>query len=157
MIAVLIVASLGLMAATRPVPDVIKAHEFKAVDAQGTARVIVSTAHGPSVRLLDADGLPEVTMQYERSSVPGFFLGFHVSPEGITPDVQITDKGPRTPAILVHGITPQILLKDTKGFAMVLRSTSTVTPTTGTTQEIPADSIIMLGNNKERHVIWRAP
>lgn len=50
-----------------------------------------------------------------------------------------------------------IRLNDEQGFRMDLGSTGTGNPTTGETQKTSADSIGMLGNDKEHHMIWRAP
>lgn len=60
--AVLIVAAaLGLIAATRPVPDVIKAHRFEAVDAAGKTKIRVDAdmAGAPVVVLYDKKNLPQ--------------------------------------------------------------------------------------------------
>ncbi len=50
-----------------------------------------------------------------------------------------------------------ISLGDAQGFEMDLGSTSTTTLTTGATQHTSAASIVMFGNDKKHHVIWKAP
>lgn len=52
---------------------------------------------------------------------------------------------------------PNIELSDFQGYTMDLGSTDTVAPATGETQQTSAASIVMFGNDKEHHVIWRAP
>lgn len=50
-----------------------------------------------------------------------------------------------------------IELSDAAGYSMDLGTTNTITPTTGQTQQTSAASIVMFGNDKNHHVIWRAP
>jgi hypothetical protein len=97
--ALVIVAVIGTIAATQPVPQKITAHEFDVVDNSGEVRAEV-----------------------------GMFLG-----------------------------APDIRLDDAQGFSMVLGNAQTVTPATGATEQTSTASIIMFGNDKEHHVIWRAP
>jgi hypothetical protein len=52
---------------------------------------------------------------------------------------------------------PQVELSDPQGFRMDLGSTGTINLKTGETQRTSAASIVMFGNDKEHHVIWRAP
>jgi hypothetical protein len=90
-----LVAGLVTIAATRPVPDKIVAHEFEAVDAHGTPRVIVSAVHDPIVSITGEAGVAEVEMQYSKSVGPGFFLGPHEQAGRIIADVQITVSIPK--------------------------------------------------------------
>jgi hypothetical protein len=50
-----------------------------------------------------------------------------------------------------------ISLRDAQGFRTDLGSTGTVTPATGATQQTSAASIVMFGNDREHHLIWKAP
>jgi hypothetical protein len=52
---------------------------------------------------------------------------------------------------------PQVELSDPQGFTMDLGSTGTINAKTGETQRTSAASIVMFGNDKRHHVIWRAP
>lgn len=57
----------------------------------------------------------------------------------------------------VFGDRPSVSLTDRQGFSMALGSTATHTALTGETQQTSADSVVMFGNDKEHHVIWKAP
>lgn len=52
---------------------------------------------------------------------------------------------------------PNIELSDVDGYSMELGSTSMIIPTTGQKQQTSATSIVMFGNDKDHHVIWKAP
>jgi len=52
---------------------------------------------------------------------------------------------------------PSIYLTNTQALSMQLGSTYTEIPGTGKTQRTSAASIVMLGNDRAGHVIWRAP
>lgn len=63
------------------------------------------------------------------------------------PDVLISD----------YNDGPAISLTDGQGFSMNLGSSGTVNSRTGETQQTSAASITMFGNDKDHHVIWKAP
>lgn len=52
---------------------------------------------------------------------------------------------------------PMIEVADGKGSRMDLGSTNAVASRTGVSEQTSADSIIMWGNSKDHHAIWRAP
>lgn len=147
--ALALVAGLGLVAAARPIPKVIKAHEFAAVDAAGKIQVTMSadSGLGPSVDLYGKKGLP--ILQISDYGGPQILVGVHPNKGNgyFVPDVSISDS---------PSGQPSIALNDAKGFEMVLGSTKTQDAATGATQQSSADSILMFGNGKH-HVIWQAP
>lgn len=152
---VLLVA-LTTIYATRPVPDVIKAHKFEAVDSAGAPQVVVGAVspNGPWISL-GIQKVPRnvgnfnygaVTISDSKSFGPSIRL-MHLLQRGtggVDLGVSLSDE-------------PQISLFDAQGFTMDLGSTNTVTQKTGETQQTSAASIIMFGNGKKHLVIWQAP
>lgn len=61
------------------------------------------------------------------------------------------------PRLMMDGESPSITLSDSQGFSMDLGTAKMVAPRTGATQQTSADSIVMFGNDKKHHVIWKAP
>jgi hypothetical protein len=63
MVAVLIAAGLGAIAATRPTPERITAHEVDIVGSRGNTRIILSaSSNSPSIALVDAQGKPRAAV-----------------------------------------------------------------------------------------------
>ncbi|MGH9448205.1 MAG: hypothetical protein ACRD3O_21165 [Terriglobia bacterium] len=89
---------------------------------------------------------------------PAASVGMGVSPSG-QPSIELT--GPkasdRARMSLSPGGAPTVELSDSEGYSLDLGSMSVVAPTTGTTEQTSAASIVMFGNDKKHHVIWRAP
>ncbi len=135
--------SLGAFPATDPVPQKITAREFDAVDASGKVRATLSTLQG-------VGGEPTLTLTGQNRQVllegPGLVMLLSNSQEGSS-GITIGAS---------HGLS-NIMLADRQGFEMDLGSAKTVAPKTGATQQTSAASIIMFGNDKEHHVIWKAP
>jgi hypothetical protein len=177
-----LVAGLVTIAATRPVPGKITAHEFDVVNDPGmvTARLskdsldFYSEKSGRvTVRLLNASNSGGLIFYGEHDQKIGKYLfpvervslnywGLFFDTEDGT-DV-ITLGGIRggggsygTPTLLLKGGSPSVGLSDSQGFRMDLGSTGTINTKTGETQRTSAASIVMFGNDKKRHVIWQAP
>lgn len=179
--ALVLAAALGLIAATRPVPDVIKAHEFDVVDNAGGSRIRMEVGpqqQGAHVTLFDAAGKRREDLNVNDAGIAGILLLdsrdygavtiLHVP--AVLSDVvnrnEITLARPGSevgfpPIGVAIGVSnsgaPAVTLSDPQGFSMDLGSTSTQTPTTGATQQTSAASIVMFGNDKQHHVIWQAP
>lgn len=134
--------------ATRPVPDVIKAHEFDLVDSSGTLRgtmgFVSKLEVAPVIYLYDAQGKTRVNIGVFPSGSPSIALYGARQSEHASMAVYRSGGG-------------SIELTDAHGFGMELGSTSTTAPATGATQQTSAASIVMFGNDKAHHVIWRAP
>jgi hypothetical protein len=168
-----LLAALAGIHATRPVPDVIKAHSFEAVDGSGRVRATISAS--PMVTLYDLHGLPQAEIGYGESYGPMVLLGMHRTsqPHGgeYGVDMSIRDEPSDGPAILLTGGPqnamvglnvsrsglPNITLKDTQGFSTQFGSAGTINKTTGATQQTSAASIVMFDNDKEHRAIWKAP
>lgn len=146
--ALVLVAAMGLIAATRPVPDVIKAHEFDAVDAAGVTRVTMGADYLPGIAVYDKKSRAQLQISDFDSTGPQILIGFHRYAGYFLPGVSINDS---------PSGQPSVRLFDSRGFRMDLGDTSTVNSKTGATQETSADSILMFGSDKEHRVIWRAP
>jgi hypothetical protein len=142
--ALALVAGLVTIAATRPVPDKIAAHEFDMLDSSGKVRVKIamdcpskfSAFCWPDIDLYDESGKM-------RTAIDAGMLSISSS------------EGNATLSVDVNG--PAFEIVDPQGFRMNLGGTATVTPKTGQTQHTSAASIVMFGNDKKHHVIWRAP
>lgn len=148
---VIVLAALGGIYATQPVPDKITAREFEVVDASGKPRVRLVSEQGEAyIVLLDADNTPAASMLVDKSGRPAFSL-FHAF--GKLPGAN----KPRAIMGLSGDGSPGIRLYDARGFELDLGSTSTVAEKTGELHQSSAASITMFGNAKDHHVIWQAP
>ena len=172
-------AAVGMIAATRPVPQKITAHEFDVVDGRGTVRIKLSVYRannnsGAQVALFDADGrlssnLSEfagaATMDFgplqplgggSRSAAltPRLSLGV-VS--GVPHLLMLRANGDIGAGINVSPNGPTVSLSDGRGYSTVIGTTGLITPTTGETHQTSAASIVMFGNGEKHHVIWQAP
>ena len=178
--ALVLVATLGLIAATRPVPAVIKTHEFDLVDSMGRLRIRMAVGpeqQGTHFTMFDAAGKKREDLNVNDAGVAGILLldsrGYgavtilHVPAafSGVNPN-EITLARPGSevgfpPIGIAIGVSdagaPTVTMSDPQGFSMDLGSANTQTPTTGTTQQTSAASIVMFGNDKKHHVIWQAP
>lgn len=152
--ALVLTAAFGAVYAARPIPDIIKAHAFVAVDAAGVGRVAMygTSPAGPVIllglhRVPGLHGLmaPDVSIDDTPSEGPGIQLTRLGHPKG-TLTLSFSPSG-----------EPTVSLNDANGFAMDLGGTRMVATTTGATQRTSAASIVMFGNDKKHHVIWRAP
>ena len=141
--ALVLAAALGATYATRPVPQKITAREFDAVDASGKVRATLGTLQGVA-------GEPALSLTGQNRQAllegPGLVMLLSNSDEGAS-GITIGAS---------HGLS-DITLVDGQGFEMDLGSTKMVAPTTGATQQTSVDSIVMFGNTKKHHVIWKAP
>ncbi len=207
--ALVLAAALGVMAATRPVPQgthakpdllagatrihrKLVAHEFDVVDNSGNVRIrLYATPFNASVEVLDAQGNSAAAMTVYRgfSSIAAGKDGDDVAllssvaqvgasvGVGYVPDWHAAVVGKSGKALLDAmksyltgqesspsvnmSVSPSrganITLQDARGFSMDLGSTGTMTPATGATQQTSAASIIMFGNDKKHHAIWKAP
>ncbi len=137
----ILAAALGAIYATQPVPDVIKAHEFEAVDSTGRVRARMGA---PIIWLTDAQGKTRPIMHFDPGD--GFGIALY--------DAQGKDRADM--GLLPSG-SPSITLRDPQGFRMDLGSAWTEPHAAGATRATSAASIIMFGNDKKHHVIWQAP
>ena len=184
--AMVLVAALGLVAATRPVPSVLKAHELEILDNAGRVRIRLGVGprkEGADVTLFDAAGKRREDLGADDAGAAWIhfldsqghaamllvhiparlstFLGLGSEGQSeITLARPATKAGPPSPGIdiAVRGASePSVALFGPQGFRMVLGSAQTRTVTTGATQQTSAASIVMFGNDKKHHVIWKAP
>lgn len=149
--------------ATRPVPDVIKAHKFEVLDSAGKVRIsmYLGTMHWPEIGLSDAKGNEDAQL-YVADDGGVLFLQNRppkrgtssASPQTSMPPARFGDKRPRGkyPSVMWldnSGLT----FHDSQGQEMDLGSGFTGIKT----QPTSVNSIIMFGNDKQHHVIWKAP
>lgn len=169
-VALILAAALGAIYASRPVPDKITAHEFDVVDAAGRARVKIYAEYGPDesnpeILITDPHGKNLVsigTMRgtgslnlWETYNDAGIGLGWNER----GPLISFIDSQGRSPMSFMVSTSgdPNVTLSDPQGYSMELGSTGIAQPTTGATQQTSAASIVMVGNDKDHHVIWKAP
>lgn len=183
--ALALVAGLGLVAAARPVPKVIKAHEFEVVNSAGTVRIRMGVSpkvQAASITLFDAAG--KLRSDFDATDTfSGLFLYGHQRRLAVAiahaahnwvhqaGQHQLKDTGSHSDILLgqststgIGGISigisgagePRVNMYDPQGFSMVLGSAGLENFTTGETRQTSADSIVMFGNGKH-HVIWQAP
>lgn len=132
------------------------------VSPKGSPKITLADGKGKATTNVDAKGVPVIAMSgneagislldaksVERASIMLLPGGPDVTLNGETgnPGLDLNDVADK----------PVIQLSDPQGFSMDLGSTGLISPRTGATQQTSADSIVMFANDKERHVIWRAP
>lgn len=171
-----------LGSATR-IPDRVTAREFDVVDSSGRVRIRLKSENPidrqeiaflsstgkerivldqddeiGSLQFMDGDG--NDTVRITGSPWPAdlsaieLFAGKAVGSAGITS----TGPGTKEISLSVNYLgQPNIELADGEGFKMDLGSVDLQTIRTGETHQTSAASIVMFGNDKEHHVIWRAP
>lgn len=162
--ALVLVAALGLMAATQPVPNVIKAHKFEVLNSSGKVEMRLSADSAGANIFITPDALSEPG--------EGKFPAVSIGASGKDSWINLGDAEWITAPTLTHpvvGITPllslgsssskgpRVELSDSQGYVMSLGSTELVTPGTGATEHTSAASIVMFGNGKKHHIIWQAP
>ena len=162
--ALLLVATLGLIAATRPVPDVIKAHEFEVVDSAGKVGMRLETSPdgadiliAPSALSAPSEGKTaavSIGASGKQSWVNLGYAEWATAPTRTQPFVAFE---PVLDLSSSPSKGPKIVLSDSQGYVMSLGSTALVTPGTGATEQTSAASIVMFSNGKKHHVLWQAP
>ena len=165
--------ALATIYATQPVPDVIKAHEFEVVDSSGSVRARLRMQPPYPTKLREA--LRSIAPGFTEQPSPELWMGTSFTQNGQAGLVQTVlsadqltlsarggGRGVQTANLEQDGLIvvaqrPIVTLSDTQGFQLSLGSTNTATPATGATQNTSAASIVMFGNDKHHHVIWKAP
>lgn len=166
---IILAAALCGIYATQPVPEEIMAHRFDLVDNSGTVRASmnVGTSGMSAVTVYNADGRPGAVMVTSTSG--GSVVGAY-SPDGKShalmgapasggSEFGLSDASgsPRLGMNVSPSGDPVIKLSDEYGYIMGLGSMSTVMPGKGERLQSSAASIVMFGNDKKHHVIWKAP
>jgi hypothetical protein len=115
-------------------------------DAAGNGRASMgfSPSGGPVIGVSDAQDKSAIAMGLNPEGELG--LTFQAAKDRASVDIHVAPSG-----------SPRIEFLDQQGFRMVLGSAQTVTARTGETQQASTASIIMFGNDREHHVIWKAP
>lgn len=171
LVALVLPIALVSIYATRPVPDIIKAHEFQVVDSAGVVQATLSMVSvvppslvkrwksltgitaGPHAALTMRGSFEQngekVSTRVDLAPSDLMMLAASDRESDIT---DLTEGG-----LILMGPSPSVSLTDAKGFTMNLGSTDAVAEKTGATQQTSADSIVMFGNGKKHHVIWQAP
>lgn len=173
--------------ATRPVPQKITAHEFDLVDSSGTlrgkmflhsgaARIVLTDARGIARAELGTTGIGEAHLELSDTTRGGLAMSLwageplielhdgqgkgHILMSFLGGEPSVTLYGTQLKPVISMSLSHGELnldLYDTQGFDMALGNARTMTARTGQTQETSAASIIMFGNDKKQHVIWKAP
>ena len=168
------------------VPDAerVTAHEFDVADGAGKVRVKIAmechprTICQPSIKMFDQDGKEVTTIGAgtvgvsggaETATLLGGHLQFSVSDKGSKPRVTaelgsgtgggglLSLEGSAGGYVRVNANSPSIELKDSQGYMMDLGAVDLTAVVSGQTSQTTADSIVMFGNDKNHHLIWRAP
>lgn len=181
-VALVIAAAFCAIYAARPVPDKITAHEFDVVDGAGTVRAkldnyrlwlfdsngrptiaLTSASNGAGIEFYgtETQKIGQVELPVDRMQLTTWGLSFNdthgrlvIGLGGISP-AKTSDLP--LPDLTLAGTSPHISLSGSKGYSMDLGTSDLVMPTTGETHQTSAASIVMFGNDKDHHVIWRAP
>lgn len=180
-VGLVLATALGLIAATRPVPNNIKARQFDLVDESGQTRAVLKTSLGQAtLTFFDSVGRKRVILGGGTGSAGNTYayleLGEDAATEQLVPTsagghggITLSDGGLTMAAyppgemngsVFLQGPGPDgpaLELTDSKGYMISIGATQTVTPQTGATQQTSAASIVMFGNDKKHHVIWQAP
>jgi len=162
----------------------VAAREFDLVDENGhvRAQMVVNCAAEtncrPEIQLLDQDGKPATSIGAGTLSVSGergqaTLLGDHLqfSIASLKGQPQVTAEigsgsggggllslaGNSRSYVTINANSPGIEIQDSQGYMMDLGSAALTTVNTGRTTPTTADSIVMFGNDKSHHLIWRAP
>ncbi len=144
---------------------VIRATEFVLVDAQGRTRAALEMyMGGPELVLYDANGKLRARLDV---SPDGQGLRLYDANEKARavlnviadqPGLAVSDANGKMGAVLsVLADGPVLSLNDAQGFATQIGVTGLVTPATAETRKTSAASIVMFSNDKEHHVLWKAP
>ncbi len=147
--ALVLAAALGLMAATRPVPDHMSAHAFYVVNKAGkTVGVFGASESGAAVLgLFGPKGIGWGYLGLNGFGGPAILL---FDPKGDVPNASM---------FVESSGEPGIRLTDPRGFMDLgtVRGGLKVDRRTGKTSEFPAANIMMFGNDKKHTMIWAAP
>ena len=152
----------------KPDAEKVTAREFDVVDSAGKVRVKIAMDCAaancqPSLKMLDADG------KTETAALLSDHLQFSVSDNGSNPRVTaevgsgtgggglLSLEGKDGGYVRVNANSPNVEIKDSQGYVMDLGSVDLTTVTSGSTSRTTADSIVMFANDKQHHMIWRAP
>lgn len=167
--ALVLAAALGGIYASQPIPEEIAAHRFDLVDNSGTVRASMNVgASGMSaVAVYNADGRPgavivtsgsggSVVEAYGPDGKSHAMMGAPAS-GGAEFGLSDASGSPRLGMNVSSSGDPVIKLSDAQGYIMGLGSMSTVKPGNGERLQSSAASIVMFGNGRKHHVIWRAP
>jgi hypothetical protein len=169
LLGLLVATALTSIYATRPVPDVIKAHEFDVADNAGKTKIRMGLREGtdwPEITLLDSMGRPRAQI----SVLSGMPLVALYSTEG-KPGAAMTIFSDGSPTLTLSELqkrasvdmsldasgSPLVRMHDTQGFEMDLGGTETLSRLSGKRTGTTADSIVMFGNGRNHRVIWQAP
>lgn len=167
------------------VPDVVKAHELDVLDSAGRARISMRSVLAPVIRLDDSQGRqrvgigivkdqPDIDFEDSQGNTamglgvfggrPDIYLDDSHGKQRIGMTIAddkaglgLSDSEGNTGIVMTVGRRPSVELTDSQGFSMDLGSTETTTVRTGETRRTSAASIVMIGNDKDHHVIWQAP
>ena len=140
-------------------------------DAQGKPKLqmLVSPFDSlPMIALNDAKGKESAQITVEPGGGPDIILfnpasevlqmgaRIHINQSG-EPSIEILDAKGRAHLAVDPSGSPSSALSDPQGFEMDLGGTQTRKLVTGATEQTSAASIVMFGNDKEHHVVWKAP
>lgn len=130
LVAILVALAIAYATATRPVPDVIKAHEFDAVDNFGTVQMAMraSLGRGPSITLSNEAGKPRIEMdvsvgpQIKICNAHGKALA-EIQTIGGMPSVSLSNaKSKSSVTMYAESDGPEILLEGVPGAPLVSMS-----------------------------------
>lgn len=167
-----------------PSSERITARELDMVDGTGKVRVQISmnctaaTNCLPEIRLFGKDGNPLTSIGAGTLTVSGESGAASLQSDHLQFSVAAKDSARRVTAELgsgtggggllslagngqsyvrVNADSPGVEIQDSQGYTMNLGAVDLTTVITGQTSRTTADSIVMFGNDKKRHLIWRAP
>jgi hypothetical protein len=158
-----VLVALSAIYATRPVPQKITAHEFDIVNAEGLRVGEIGAWRGEPHIWLDGElGGGNISLDPDHIALYGsghvsLLVAGGITLGGNNAKVALMDRGKTRVGLTMKGHNGSIFVSDNHGYSMELGSTAMLNPTTGTTYETSADSIVMFGNDKKHHVIWQAP
>jgi hypothetical protein len=162
--AVLIIGVVALMSAGKSVPDVVSARGFVLKDANDKTRAQLATygiTDDPMLRLYDERGKERAAL-YLAFGVPILALSdgnARVEASLTTlmgPHLQLVGKAGNA-TISSDSDGPNIWLDDNEGFQTIIGHTGLTTPLSGEKHNTSAASIVMVGNDRNHHIIWKAP
>jgi hypothetical protein len=171
-------------AALRSVDQTIRAREFQVLDRLGRVRVRLGVSEpkdassAAEITVLDSDGKERVVLdaidsgfenltfldkegnsglRITADSIGGSEINLYGGPSVGPLGTSSTGSGMQQMSLDVSADgRPSISLADAQGFSMSLGSASLGTGV-GQTHQTSAASIIMFGNDKKQHVVWKAP
>jgi hypothetical protein len=172
------------MSGAQNVPEKIAAREFDLVDGSGRVRVRIdmgcfgTTDCWPGITLFDEKGKARTSIGAGTLSISGeegeaellddvlqFNSGSKGAVSGVTARLGSDPNnggalwlmGKGSSYAFVNSNPPAVEIQDSKGFMTDLGAADLTTVRTGETAQTSAASIVMFGNDKKHHVIWRAP